>query len=191
LLGASTILFDGGKVTVNDESRVMSLTAGGASWSTPANADGGAKNPSTREDLPLPPPLGAVHYTYNSAGMFCSDQVFLSNGSVLDVGGTDYYPEPSVPLIDKGLIELEGVRNSRVFDPNVGPVDPASGLHQGGWMQAASMNYGRWYPSLVTLGNGNVFVASGVTKLIKPFYPTHLLDSLANVRQPHPERVDG
>ena len=33
------------------------------------------------------------------------------------------------------------------------------------------MDVGRWYPSLVTLGNGNVFVASGVEKLVKPVYP--------------------
>ena len=45
------------------------------------------------------------------------------------------------------------------------------------------MNYGRWYPSLVTLPSGNVFVASGVTKLVKPVYPQRPLDSGTNVRQ--------
>ena len=43
--------------------------------------------------------------------------------------------------------------------------------------QSGQMNYGRWYPSLVTLANGNVFVASGVTKLVKPVYPERPLDS--------------
>jgi hypothetical protein len=46
------------------------------------------------------------------------------------------------------------------------------------------MNFGRWYPSLVTLGNGNVFIASGVTKLLKPVYTNHnVLDSGTNVEQ--------
>ena len=47
------------------------------------------------------------------------------------------------------------------------------------------MNFGRWYPSLVTLGNGSVFVASGVTKLLKPVYdqPQTALLSGTNVEQ--------
>jgi hypothetical protein len=47
------------------------------------------------------------------------------------------------------------------------------------------MNFGRWYPSLVTLGNGSVFVASGVTKLLKPVYdqPETALLSGTNVEQ--------
>jgi len=32
------------------------------------------------------------------------------------------------------------------------------------------MHFGRWYPTMVTLASGKVFVASGVTKLIKPAY---------------------
>jgi hypothetical protein len=45
------------------------------------------------------------------------------------------------------------------------------------------MHYGRWYPGVVTLANGNVFVAGGVTKLIKPVYPTSPGDSAHNVLQ--------
>jgi len=163
---------DGGRLTVNDQSRLLSLTPSGPRWTTPTPADGGAHNTSTGEDLPLPPPLAATHYAYNNGSLFCSDQVFLGNGEVLTTGGTDYYSEPSFPGTDKGFIELEGIRNTRVFDPS-----------QNAWVQLAPMNHGRWYPSLVTLGNGQVFVASGVTKLIKPLYPGHLPDSGTNVRQ--------
>ena len=45
------------------------------------------------------------------------------------------------------------------------------------------MNIGRWYPSLVTLADGKQFVASGVTKLLKPVYPDRPPDSGTNVRQ--------
>lgn len=30
------------------------------------------------------------------------------------------------------------------------------------------MHYGRWYPSLVTLPDGKIIVASGVSKLVNP-----------------------
>jgi hypothetical protein len=43
------------------------------------------------------------------------------------------------------------------------------------------MNYARWYPSLTTLGNGDVEVFGGVTKLVKPVYLTNPLTSGQNV----------
>jgi hypothetical protein len=162
-------LMDGAEFLVNDESRVLDPLA--HSFAKPSPVGGGATNTSHPNDLPLGP-LSAQHYSYDTASMFCSDQVFLRDGSVLVVGGTDYYTEPYVPVVDKGVIELEGVRNSRYFD-----------RRDNTWRQGPFMSHGRWYPSLVTLGNGNVFVASGVTKLIKPGYPTALTESGTNVRQ--------
>ncbi|MHB8682449.1 MAG: galactose oxidase-like domain-containing protein, partial [Acidimicrobiales bacterium] len=58
-----------------------------------------------------------------------------------------------------GLLELQGLVDTRLFDPTTDS-----------WSVTNPMHWGRWYPSLVTLGNGSVFVASGVTKLIKPIY---------------------
>ena len=170
-LSTNTVVTDGGRLTVNDESRLLTLNPT-PSWATPANMTGGVHTTSTAQDLPLPPPLHATHYPYNNSSLFCSDQVILGDGTILDVGGTDYYSEPTIPGTNKGIIELEGVRDTRVFDPRTNA-----------WAQGPSMNYGRWYPSLVTLGNGQVLVTSGVTKLIKPFYPTHITDSLKNVEQ--------
>ncbi len=43
------------------------------------------------------------------------------------------------------------------------------------------MNFGRWYPSALSLENGNIFVASGVTKLVKPVYLTRPETSGRNV----------
>ena len=47
------------------------------------------------------------------------------------------------------------------------------------------MNYGRWYPSVVTLPDSKVFVAGGVTKLLKPLYTDahDMGNSLGNVTQ--------
>jgi galactose oxidase-like protein len=97
----------------------------------------------------------------NDADMFCADLVQLGNGKLLIAGGTDFYAQPRLPddlpmIGGWGVPELEGLRNSRIFDPATGT-----------FAKTGPMKYGRWYPTLVTLPNGDVFVASGVTKLVK------------------------
>jgi hypothetical protein len=161
---------DGAEYLVNDESRVLTL-AGTPSYAKPGNQDGGAHNTNHPDDLPLGP-LSAQHYAYDNGSMFCSDQVLLANGDVFDAGGTDYYTEPYVPVVDKGVIELEGLKNTRWFDASSQT-----------WRQGPAMHYGRWYPSLVTLADGRLLVASGVSKHIKPGYPTRPTESGTNVKQ--------
>ena len=163
-----------GDKAVNDQSRLLDLS--GPSWSQPSPVDGGANGSETTEYLlpDAPPPLEEVLNDPGGAAgaLFCSDQVLLPDGRVLTPGGTHYYSEPHVPESDLGVAELEGLRNTRIYNPETNT-----------WTQTGEMNYGRWYPSLVTLASGNVFVASGVTKLVKPVYPERPLDSGTNVRQ--------
>jgi hypothetical protein len=166
---------DGAEYLVNDPTRVLDPAT--HRFVAPRPVDAGAHNRTHPDDLPLGP-LSAKHYGYDDGSLFCSDQVFLPDGSVYVVGGTDFYTEPYVPGVDKGVIELEGIRATRVFD-----------RHDNTWRQGPAMNFGRWYPSMVTLGNGDLFVASGVTKLIKPGYPTRPTDSGTNVRQTETLRV--
>ena len=106
----------------------------------------------------------------HSVGLFCADQKLLADGRLLAVGGTDYYQDPRIaPGI--GALELHGPTTTRVFDPMTDT-----------WQETAPMKFGRWYPSMVTLGDGDMFVASGVTKLIKPVYPHAPEYSGSNVR---------
>jgi len=160
-----------GAVAQNDVSRVLTLGPGDKpSWVTPKLADSGTNpkgNPNA-DHLPLTTDSNSS----NDGDLFCSDQVFLDDGRVLDAGGTSYYAEPSVPGTGFGVAELEGLRNARIFDGS-----------NNSWKQTGQMAYGRWYPSLVTLADGKIFTASGVTKLIKPVYPSHPADSGTNVRQ--------
>jgi hypothetical protein len=99
---------------------------------------------------------------YSERSTFCADIVQLPDGRMLMAGGTDYYNEPSLADRDEGapadvgLLELEGLRASWVFDPK-------DDQHHA----TAPMKYGRWYPSLVTMPDGKVTVFSGVTKLLK------------------------
>ncbi|MEJ7714877.1 MAG: kelch repeat-containing protein [Thermoleophilaceae bacterium] len=71
-------------------------------------------------------------------------------------------PEGSLEGAGKGFIgatELEGIKNSRIYDPDTKK-----------WTQTGSMSEGRWYPSIVTLPSGDQFVVSGLRKLIRGIY---------------------
>ena len=157
----------GGDRARNDRSRVLTLDWAkltGAKWEEPVNPTG--YFPGSPTEPPLIPGTSNENSgdNFNSDGsLFCSDQKQLANGTILAAGGTNYYAEPRLDE-SHGVIELEGVRNSRIFDP-------AGGNGKGEWTRAADLNFGRWYPSMVTLDDGDVFIASGVTKLMKPIYP--------------------
>jgi hypothetical protein len=165
-----SIVAEFGTVSANDQTRVLSFNSAGVpSWSRPTPVDAGA-NPDGSDPNTLPG-VPVVNGGADGA-LFCADVVFLADGRLLASGGTDYYSEPGIPQIPYGVAELEGLKNARIFNP-VGDL----------WTQTGSMNYGRWYPSLVTLPNSKVFVASGVTKLLKPVYPESITQSGHNVVQ--------
>jgi hypothetical protein len=146
-----------GGVAVNDQARLLTIDPtdpANSTWATTTPLRGDPSTVNGRDE-----------------SLFCSDQVILPDGRVLDAGGTSYYLEPALNE-QFGVTELEGLRKSRIFDP-------ASNT----WTESGSMNYGRWYPGLVTMSDGRVFVASGVTKLIKPIYPDNPPQSGTNVEQ--------
>lgn len=169
-----SIVAEGGQVLVNDQTRVLGLGADEASWTLPAPIDGGAEDGEVNCLLP-----GCLLNTdandprRNSGSLFCADINALPNGTVLAVGGTNYYTEPGIDTpFNIGVVELEGLNASRIFDPA-----------SNNWFQTGDMNFGRWYPTLVSMANGDQFVASGVSKLLKPVYPNEPLQSGRNVVQ--------
>ena len=156
-------VLEGGKVTRDDQSRVLGLAGGSASFTVPSPERGGAVNPEIALGNSPNDPWA------NDGGLFCTDQIQLADGRILAAGGTDFWdrapgagapvdPADFLPIPPEAetIIELEGLRNARIFDP-AGDT----------WTQTGHMNYGRWYPQLVTLPNGKVFVASGVKLLIQ------------------------
>ena len=183
-----SIIAEFGEVSVNDQSRVLTLDGGDQpSWIKPQPNDGGA-NPDGNDSetlargLPLVPNgllSTADNTSKNDGALFCADVVFLGDGRMMAVGGTDYYSEPGVDGLPVGVVELEGLKSSRIFDPESNT-----------WSQSGDMRFGRWYPSLVTLADGDVFVASGVTKLLKPVYPEEPLNSARNVVQTETYDID-
>jgi hypothetical protein len=174
-----SIFFEAGHAIVNDQTRLLELAGDRARWSKPTPVDGGANPDGNDHTLLLPP--GTIdnaegpdgRRTNNDGALFCADLELLADGRVIAVGGTDYYAEPGINTpFAFGVSELEGLRNARIFDPA-----------DNTWRKTGDMHFGRWYPSLVTLADGDLFVASGVTKLLKPIYPERLQTSGRNVTQ--------
>lgn len=159
--------------SVNDQTRVLSLGGGDKpTWIKPSPVDAGANATIVPKPTPLIPGGIAVGQAGANGALFCADITQLADGRILAVGGTDYYNEPGIPGLPVGVLELEGLKNSRIFNPK-----------DNTWTQAANMNYGRWYPTTITLPNSDVFVASGVTKVVKPVYPEAPYQSGRNVVQ--------
>jgi hypothetical protein len=174
-----SIVAEFGEVSVNDQTRVLSLDENdNPTWLKPSPLDAGANPDGNDSETLLNGTLldgvidTADNTSKNDGALFCSDVIGLANGKVMAVGGTDYYSEPGIDGLPLGVAELQGIKNSRIFDEETNT-----------WTQTGDMTYGRWYPSMVTLGSGDIFVASGVTKLLKPVYPEEPLNSGRNVVQ--------
>ncbi|KAL9086946.1 MAG: hypothetical protein Q9159_003908 [Coniocarpon cinnabarinum] len=98
-------------------------------------------DPFTNQTMPL-------SYKTNA---FCSGGAFLANGTLLDVGGNAplSYVDPTVG---------DGFNGIRYLSRS--PVDAALNGHD--WSEPGNkLSSARWYPSVQTLNDGSVFVASG------------------------------
>ncbi|MDX1633273.1 MAG: galactose oxidase-like domain-containing protein [Marinobacter sp.] len=174
-----SIVAEFGEVSINDQTRVLELGENDQpTWTKPAPLRAGA-NPDGNDSETLLNGTDldglidtADNTSKNDGALFCSDVIGLADGRVMAVGGTDYYSEPGIDGLPLGVAELEGIKNSRIYNPATNS-----------WTQSGDMTYGRWYPSMVTLPDSRIFVASGVTKLVKPVYPEDPLNSGRNVVQ--------
>ncbi|MGI8631345.1 MAG: galactose oxidase [Solirubrobacterales bacterium] len=177
----NSIVAEYGAAAENDESRLLDLNNGDPQWEQPPQSDGGANPDGNPNSQPLIPGAESEERG-NDGALFCSDNNFLADGRIIANGGTAYLNDPAAPNAGVGIpgatdqpigaVELEGVDATRIFDPATKQ-----------WSQAGRMMRGRWYPTMVTLGNGKILTASGVEKLLKPVYQDRLTESGMNVKQ--------
>jgi hypothetical protein len=168
----NSIVAEYGRASENDQSRLLQLGAGDSpSFTEPQSSDGGANPNGEPNTVPLIPGT-ATSEPGNDGALFCADQNFLADGRIIAAGGTDYLNDPGVEGAPAGVTELAGVTSTRIYNPATRS-----------WSQTGRMNQGRWYPALVTMGDGRIFTASGVEKLIKPAYPNDPAASGGNVRE--------
>ena len=91
---------------------------------------------------------GTFHTPITPYDVFCAGQTVLPDGKVLVAGGTQQYD----PFI--------GLNSSWYFDP-------ATEV----WIRLGDMAFGRWYPTLVTLGDGCAIAVSGINQASELFAP--------------------
>jgi hypothetical protein len=166
-----SIVAEGGTTFTNDQTRLLDLAK--RTWQRPEPVKGGA-NPAgadASQSDPLIPGLQSKE-SYNDGALFGSHQTYLADGRILVQGGTDYSGDPAVPGTRFGVVELGGLKATRIFDPATNR-----------FTQAADTQNGRWYPTLVPLSDGRVLDVGGVRKLLKPVYLDKPQDSLRNVLQ--------
>ena len=167
----TSIVLEYGEVSINDQVRRLDLADRQWTPSTPPDAD---MDPDGNPPNELVPggQLASTE-TYNDSPLFCAALTFLPDGRVMTVGGTTYYNEPDLPG-KYGVVELQGSKYTRIYQPDTNS-----------WARVGDMHWGRWYPTLVPLADGRPFVAGGVGKLMKPVYTDGRspVDSMRNVVQ--------
>ena len=95
-------------------------------------------NPANGELTQTPQPT--LNDGATNANLFCSGHAFLSDGRLLVAGGH--------------LADSRGLNQATIYDP-------AANAAANPWTPTSVMNFGRWYPSAVTLPDGTVLVLSG------------------------------
>ncbi|HEX6302872.1 MAG TPA: galactose oxidase-like domain-containing protein [Anaerolineales bacterium] len=82
--------------------------------------------------------------------LFCVGHCHLADGRLLAAGGTYKYDGD---LFGLPIPPFSGLEHAYTFDPDSET-----------WTRVADMAHGRWYPTLVTLGDGRVLAMAGLTK---------------------------
>jgi Galactose oxidase-like, Early set domain len=95
--------------------------------------------------FPAPPQVGAEY-----ENLYCCGSVFLSDGKLLAVGGGGESEDTDVPdlawIFDSNAGTWDFTRDKNNLDPNTNRTE---------------LIKGRWYPTLVNLGDGRILIASG------------------------------
>lgn len=102
-----------------------------------------AVSPPPGEDTNFFHPDTSRDVTGKVLDFFCGGETVLADGQVLTTGGTANYDRPG--------LAFAGRADTLLFDPVTEQ-----------WTVTRPMAHGRWYPSVITLGDGRGLVAAGL-----------------------------
>lgn len=121
-----SIIAEYGQTSSNDQSRLLDLSGRTPEWRKPepVRADTATAPVDTEPLLPsgLLNDAEQAEFACNDQALLCSDSNLLPDGRLLFTGETNYYTGPQIPGTDKGALEVEGLEQTRIFDPSP-PVD--------------------------------------------------------------------
>ncbi|KAJ3065804.1 hypothetical protein HDU98_010828 [Podochytrium sp. JEL0797] len=137
-------------------------------------------NGRTSVIIDIDPTAGTISPTVNALyyNAFCAGHSQGANGEIHVVGGdpqsASIYQDNSITnatftdnsFVDSGTFLVNGVKNVRQFYPG-----------NGSWYENVTMSTGRWYPTVVTMGDGDLFIVSGDLKNLN-------FEDLSNTRNP-------
>ena len=125
-----SLITDYGSVALNDQTRLLDLSTTPFKWSVPTPVR--RRRQPGRRAAPTRSSPGQNDEANNNGALFCSDLTFLPDGRVLAAGGTAYYQDPEIGDTGFGVVELEGLRNARIYDPA-----PTAGARPARWRSGA------------------------------------------------------
>jgi hypothetical protein len=99
------------------------------------------------------PTANTFQSVYTPWDVFCAGHAFLPDGELLIAGGTKKYEVLAQDSPDGEKHEYQGLKDSYIFNPTTERYE-----------KVGSLNYARWYPTLVTLANGAVVAVSGLNE---------------------------
>lgn len=119
------------------------LLRSGKVWLAQGSGNNEARfNAGTFETVLWDPADGSFTDIDTPWDVFCAGHTFLADGRLLVAGGTHAYPTPAP--------DFAGTPKAFTFDPISEQ-----------YAQVPDMAIGRWYPSLVTLGDGRAYAVGG------------------------------
>jgi hypothetical protein len=140
LLTQGQVMFFSG--SGSSDVRFNAPTFGNVAAGVPLSAIWDPAGPNGGEDLFFPDTLRFGPERGNQVyDFFCGGHAFLPDGRMLNAGGT------------LGYNNFKGLKECAVFD-HVSRQ----------WSFVAPMDHGRWYPTLITLGDGRILAVSGLNE---------------------------